>query len=85
MDTFLIQSVIFCLDSVIVSIFQTYDEAKVKASRKVQLPWQDGQLDMDTPNAAYSPKYDLSSSYKWSIVFTLSLSGSLSLFFVNVM
>ena len=36
---------------------------------------------MDTPNAAYSPKYDLSSSYKWSIVFTLSLSGSLSLFF----
>ena len=59
MDTFLIQSVIFCLDSVIASIFQTYDEAKVKASRKVQLPWQDGQLDMDTPNAAYSPKYEL--------------------------
>ena len=28
MDTFLIQSVIFCLDSVIASILQTYNDAK---------------------------------------------------------
>ena len=29
MDTFLIQNMIFCLDSVIASIFQTYNDAKV--------------------------------------------------------